>query len=148
MSGTIQTARWSAKNVGLWILQVVTAVAFLAAGVAKLTGQPMMVETFEKVGVGQWFRYLTGGIEVVSAVMLLIPRLVPVGAALLAGTMAGAVLSHLLILGGSPVPAVVLGGLAGLILWGRFATVKAWLHPVREGQARARSGRPSAVVTN
>jgi hypothetical protein len=59
--------------------------------------------------------------------MLLVPRLVPVGAALLAGTMAAAVLSHLLVLGGSPVPALVLGCLAGLVLWGRFATVKEWL---------------------
>jgi hypothetical protein len=35
--------------------------------------------------------------------------------------------SHLLVLGGSPAPALVLGCLAGIILWGRFATVKAWL---------------------
>jgi hypothetical protein len=116
-----------ARNIALWVLQVLTAVAFLAAGFTKLSGQPMMVETFEKVGVGQWFRYLTGGIEVASAVLLLIPRLAAVGAALLVGTMAGAVLSHLLILGGSPVPALVLGCLAGLILWGRIGTVKAWL---------------------
>jgi hypothetical protein len=57
----------------------------------------------------------------------LIPRLTPVGAALLVGTMTGAVLAHLLVLGGSAVPALVLGCLAAIILWGRFATVKAWL---------------------
>ena len=128
MNIQVESARPSvARNVGLWVLQVLTAIAFQAAGVAKLSGQPMMVETFEKVGVGQWFRYVTGAIEVVSAVLLLIPRLAAVGAALLAGTMAGAVLSHLLVLGGSPVAAFVLGCLAGIILWGRFATVKAWL---------------------
>jgi putative oxidoreductase len=43
----------------------------------------MMVETFDKIGIGQWFRYVTGGIEVASAVLLLSPRLTPVGAALL-----------------------------------------------------------------
>jgi quercetin dioxygenase-like cupin family protein len=41
--------------------------------------------------------------------------------------MVGAVLSHLLLIGGSPAPALVLGCFAALILWGRFATVKAWL---------------------
>ena len=116
-----------ARNVGLWVLQVLTAAAFLVAGFATLSGQPMMVETFEKVGVGQWFRYLTGAIEVASAILLLIPRLTPVGAALLVCAMTGAVLAHLLVLGGSAVPALVLGCFAALILWGRFATVKAWL---------------------
>ena len=89
------------------------------AGVAKLIGQPMMVETFEKVGVGQWFRYVTGAIEIASAILLLIPRLTPVGAALLVCTMAGAVLAHLLVLDGSAVPALVLGCFAAIILWGR-----------------------------
>lgn len=35
-----------------------------------------MVELFNEIGLGQWFRYLTGGLEVVGAVALLIPRLV------------------------------------------------------------------------
>jgi uncharacterized membrane protein YphA (DoxX/SURF4 family) len=122
----------SARNIGLWVLQILTAAAFVMAGIAKLTGQPMMVETFEKVGVGQWFRFVTGAIEIVSAVVLLIPRLTPVGAALLLCTMAGAVLSHLFVLGGSPVPALVLGCFAAIILWGRLPTVKTWL----EGPAR------------
>jgi uncharacterized membrane protein YphA (DoxX/SURF4 family) len=117
----------AAKNVGLWVLQVLTAAAFLMAGFAKLSGQPMMMETFEKVGFGQWFRYLTGAIEVGSAILLLVPRLTPVGAALLVCTMAGAVLSHLTVLGGSALPALVLGCFAALILWGRFATLKEWL---------------------
>jgi DoxX-like family len=95
-----------------------------------------MVETFEKVGVGQWFRYVTGAIEIGSAVLLLIPRLTAVGAALLFCTMAGAVLSHRLLLGGSPVPALVLGVFAALILWGRFGTVKAWLGPPGPGPWR------------
>jgi uncharacterized membrane protein YphA (DoxX/SURF4 family) len=116
-----------ARNVGLWVLQVLLAAAFVMAGFAKLSGQPAMVEEFEQIGLGQWFRYLTGGIEVASAVLLVIPRCTPVGAALLVCTMSGAVLTHLLKIGGSPVPALVLGCFAGIILWGRFATVKAWL---------------------
>ena len=48
---------------------------------------------FDKIGVGQWFRYVTGGIEVASAILLLIPRLTPVGDAFLLATMTGAVLT-------------------------------------------------------
>jgi putative oxidoreductase len=116
-----------AKNMALWALQILTAVAFIMARFGKLSGQAMMVETFDKVGIGRWFRYVTGGIEVASAILLLIPRLTPVGAALLVSTMTGAVLTHLLLIGGSPVPALVLLCFAAIILWGRFGILKAWL---------------------
>ena len=116
-----------AKNVALWALQILTAAAFLLAGFGSLSGYPMMVETFDKIGIGQWFRYVTGVIEVASAIMLLIPRLTPVGAALILFTMIGAVLSHLVLIGGSPVAALVLACFAATILWGRFGTLKALL---------------------
>ena len=132
MNSQVKIARPSvARNVGLWVLQVVAAAVFLAAGFAKLSGQPTMVENFEKVGVGQWFRYVTGGIEVASAVLLVTPRLAAVGAALLVCTMIGAVLAQLLVIHGSAVPALALGLIAGLILWRRFPPMKAWLASVR-----------------
>jgi putative oxidoreductase len=114
-----------AKNVALWGLQILTAAAFFMAAFGGLSGQPMMVETFDKIGIGQWFRYVTGGIEIASAILLLIPRLTPVGAALLVCTMTGAVLSHLVLIGGSPVAALVLLCVAAIILWGRFEALKA-----------------------
>ena len=58
-----------AKNVALWALQILTAAAFLMAGFGGLSGQPMMVETFDKIGIGQWFRYVTAGIEIASAIL-------------------------------------------------------------------------------
>ena len=115
------------KNIALWILQGLTAAAFLMAGAGKLTGQPAMVEMFDKIGLGQWFRYLTGSIEVTSAILLLVPKLTPVGAGLLVCTMSGAVITHLVKIGGSPAPAIVLGCLAAIILWGRFGSLKALL---------------------
>ena len=138
MNIQLKKDRSRVAHIALWVLQVLTAAAFLMAGLAKMSGQPMMVETFEKVGVGQWFRYVTGFIEIGSAILLLIPRLTPVGAALLVCTMTGAVLAHVLILGGSPVAALVLGCFAAVILWGRFATVRAWFAFAR---ARARRWR-------
>jgi uncharacterized membrane protein len=32
-----------------------------------------MVGLFDAIGIGQWFRYLTGGLEVLGAVALLVP---------------------------------------------------------------------------
>lgn len=133
MNATVSTNSQSiskAKNISLWALQILTAAAFLVAGFAKLSGQPMMVETFEKIGIGQSFRFVTGGIEVVLAVLLFIPSLTAVGAALLLCTMVGAVFAHLAIIGGSPVAALVLGCFAATILFGRFATLGAFLGKV------------------
>ena len=39
------------------VLGFMAAAAFLSAGAAKLAGAEMMVQTFDGVGLGQWFRY-------------------------------------------------------------------------------------------
>jgi putative oxidoreductase len=105
--------------VALWVTQVAVAGMFMFSGGLKLTGAPQLVALFDSIGVGQWFRYVTGSIEVVSAAALLVPPLAPFGALLLVPTMVCAIGTHLLIVGGSPVPATVLliGALA--IVWAR-----------------------------
>lgn len=107
-------------NLVLWALQIFLAVIFFLAGSAKLGGQPIMVATFEKIGIGQWFRYATGSIEVASAVLLLIPKLTIVGAILVCATMTGAVTAHLLVLGGNPTLAAVLLVPSGFVAWKRL----------------------------
>jgi uncharacterized membrane protein YphA (DoxX/SURF4 family) len=84
-----------AKTVGLWIVTVVLALAFLGAGGSKLTGAPALAENFARWGYPQWFLYVTGAIEVVAALLLLVPRTATLGAGLVLGTMVGAVLTHL-----------------------------------------------------
>src|SRR5919106_1600899 len=121
-------------HIALSVLQVGLATLFLFAGGSKLAGVPAMVAVFDAIGVGQWFRYVTGLIEVVSAVALLVPALAPFGALLLASTMLGAIATHLFIVGGSPVVPVflLLGSLA--ILWARrdqLSGALARLHRVR-----------------
>jgi len=105
--------------VALWLAQIALAGMFLFSGGLKLTGAPALVALFDAIGIGQWFRYLTGSIEVVSAVALLVPSWAAFGALLLIPTMVGAVFTHLFIVGGSAVPATVLltGSLA--IAWAR-----------------------------
>ena len=46
--------------------KVLVSVAFLGAGASKLAGVEMMVATFDQIGFGQWFRYITGIIEIGS----------------------------------------------------------------------------------
>jgi len=101
---------------GLLGLKIIIGLAFAAAGLAKLAGVEMMVATFEAVGFGQWLRYLTGIIEVGAAILLFVPGLQVVGAGLLVCTMTGAVLTHLLIIGPSAVPALV-PGLGALVIF-------------------------------
>lgn len=98
-------------------LRAVLTLAFVAAGAAKLAGVEMMVGTFEALGVGQWFRYVTGVLEVGAAVLLWLPRRQVLASALLGATMVGAVLAHLLILGPSAVPAIVLGLICAAVLY-------------------------------
>lgn len=86
-------------NLTLWVLQALLALAFLYFGATKFNPHEIFwVELFAKIGIGQWFRYFTGGLEVICAAALLIPRASAIGAALLACTMAGAMLTHLFIL--------------------------------------------------
>lgn len=106
------------RNNGLLALKTLAALAFLAAGMAKLAGVEMMIATFEAIGVGQWFRYVTGVIEVVGAITLFIPGVQAFGAALLTATMIGAAVSHILILGTDTIlPSIVLGVFTAIITY-------------------------------
>jgi uncharacterized membrane protein YphA (DoxX/SURF4 family) len=105
------------RRVGVWILQIVVAFAFLAAGVAKLAAVPFMVQLFDQIGLGQWFRIVTGVVEVVGAAALVYPRLASVGGLWLGFTMLCAALIHLFVLHTSPAPAIVLGLLTVLIAY-------------------------------
>lgn len=111
-----QPARhWS--RIGLWCVKLVLAAAFIAAGNANLYGLPILVQNFEQIGLGQWFRYFTGTLELIGAAALLVPAVAPLGALLLAAIMVGATLTHLFVLPGSPVPAVVLFVLSVMVAW-------------------------------
>jgi putative oxidoreductase len=112
------------KNIALWIAQILLAGMFLMAGGSKLAGAPQMVAMFEKVGFGQWFRYLTGLLEVVSAILLVIPWLAGIGATVMVVVMIGAVIAHLTVLGGSPAIPVVLLLLSAFVAWGRNVMVQ------------------------
>ena len=119
--------RGVATTIALWTLQLGVAALLLFAGSAKLQGDPALAATFDAIGFGRWFLYLTGGIEVVAAVLLLVPALAALGALLVVPTMIGAVATHLFVIGGSAAPAFVLLLASMAILWMRRGQLAAWL---------------------
>jgi putative oxidoreductase len=118
------------RRVGAGTLQVILAAAFLAAGSAKLASVPFMVELFDQIGIGQWFRVVTGVVEVAGAVALLVPGLASIGALWLGFTMVCAVATHVFILHNSPVAAIVLGLLNALVVYLRRDELVALLERV------------------
>lgn len=122
----------SAQRRIVWAVRILLALAFGTAGIAKLAGVPQMVQVFDAIGFGQWFRYVTGAVEVIGAVLLLVPAMGFLGGLLLGATMVGAVFTHLVLIGGNAAPAMVLGLLSGFVAWRlRPASVSSALQGVR-----------------
>lgn len=97
------------------VVRLLLAAVFIAAGLAKLSGAEQMVQIFSTIGLGQWFRYFTGVVELIGAVLIVWPRFATIGAVLLATTMVCAVCTHLFVIGGNPLPAIVLAVLCGAV---------------------------------
>ena len=114
---TLPAASGKGRLITLWTLSGLVALAFVFVGSGKLAGTDAMVELFDKVGLGQWFRYLTGLLEVTGAIGLLIPRYAFYAAVLLVIVMIGAITAHVTVVGGSPAPAASLFVLSGTIAW-------------------------------
>jgi putative oxidoreductase len=111
--------RGRASLIALWLAQIALAVMFLMAGGSKLAGVPAMVGLFDAIGLGQWFRYVTGVIEIASGVALLVPSAAIFGAMLLIPTMIGAIVVNVFIVPGSPVMPLLLLLVAAAVAWAR-----------------------------
>jgi len=82
-----------------WCLQLVVAGILLQTLFFKFTAAEESVYIFTRVGAEPWGRIGSGVLELIAAVLLLVPALVPYGAVLTLGAMSGAILSHLTVLG-------------------------------------------------
>jgi putative oxidoreductase len=116
-TNTLPADTGKVRVITMWILSGLLALVFLGSGGAKLAGAAAMVELFDKVGRGQWFRYFTGLLEVAGGIGLLIPRYAFYAAGLLAVVMVGATIANLTVLGISPAAPAVLLLLSGIIVW-------------------------------
>lgn len=86
------------KNV-LLIIRIVIAVILAQTLRFKFTAHPDSVYIFSKIGLEPLGRIGIGILELIAAVLILIPKTIWMGALLSTGLMAGAILSHLTKLG-------------------------------------------------
>jgi len=82
-----------------WICRIAAAAILLQTLFFKFTAAPESVYIFTRVHAEPWGRIGSGVVELIAAVLILIPRTIWAGALLALGVMAGAILSHLTVLG-------------------------------------------------
>ena len=82
-----------------WGLRITAAVILGQTLFFKFTAAPESVYIFTKVGAEPWGRIGSGVVELIAAVLLLTPRFTWLGSVISLGVMAGAILSHLTVLG-------------------------------------------------
>jgi putative oxidoreductase len=105
------------KTIILWILRILMATLFLLASLMKLTGRPDMVAEFDTIGVGQWFRYLTGLLEVVGGIGILVPSVSVFATTLLLVIDAGAFVAQVTILHMDWIHTIVIGAVLGTLIY-------------------------------
>jgi len=120
----MKTEASRAKTISIWVLRLLLAALFLFASVMKITSQPMMVAEFGQVGLGQWFRYFTGALELVGAVALLVPRVSVLGGLLLLLVDIGAFVAQVFALHGDWIHTIVIGLLLALLIYLQRERVK------------------------
>lgn len=81
------------------VVQVVLGLLFVLIGSMTVAGRKMFVENFRRFGYPQWFRVVTGSLEVLGGLGLLLgtwlPWLAALASAGLALVMLGAAFTHL-----------------------------------------------------
>lgn len=112
------------KVVGLWALQVILALLFVAPGWSKVTSHPGVIRMFQKFGYPDGFYWVVGVVELAGAAGLLIPPVTAYAAGALMCVMAGATYSHLA--AGDPIGRVIQTSVSFLLLalvaWSRRPT--------------------------
>ena len=115
MSSVIANSRY--RTIGLWALKIILAALFVAAAGAKLVSVQQMVDEFNQIGLGQWFRYFTGITEGIAGILLLVPATSVFAAAYLTLVCIVALIAQALVLHGDVIHAIVLAVILGLIAW-------------------------------
>ncbi len=89
----------SGKTIFFWILRLVAAFILLSTLFFKFSAAEESVYIFSKIGMEPWGRIGSGVVELIAAVLILIPRTTALGSLLTLGTMTGAMFFHLTTLG-------------------------------------------------
>jgi putative oxidoreductase len=109
-----------------WVLRIGVGVFFFAIGFEKFTAGPQSewVRIFAQIGWGDWFRYFTGAVETLGALLMLVPKTTLAGTALLAAAMLGAILAHCFKLGDPFSSVIPLALLVLIVVVGRKLSSK------------------------
>ena len=83
----------------VWVAQLAVAIILLQTLFFKFTAAEESVYIFSTIHAEPWGRIGSGVIELVASLLLLVPTLAPIGAALAMASMAGAIVTHLTVLG-------------------------------------------------
>jgi uncharacterized membrane protein YphA (DoxX/SURF4 family) len=83
------------RAIGIWILRLIPAIILLQTLYFKFTAQPESVQLFTRIGMEPYGRIGTGVLELVAAILILIPRYTGYGAILGLVMMTGALYFHL-----------------------------------------------------
>jgi hypothetical protein len=131
MSATTATAATTTATTGTTLgrrshlavrtLQILLAVFMgIASAAPKLIGHSSAAESFDKSGFGDWFMYLTGGLELAGAIALVIPILSGLSALAFMGLMIGAFITQVTVFDGQyAITPVILFVVFGGIAWVR-----------------------------
>jgi uncharacterized membrane protein YphA (DoxX/SURF4 family) len=83
------------RTIGIWILRIVPAIILLQTLYFKFTAHPQSVKLFTEIGMEPYGRIGTGILELIAAILILIPRFTGYGAILGLAMMTGALYFHL-----------------------------------------------------
>lgn len=111
------------KNIITWVLRILVAGAFGFAGFMKLSGNPMMVQEFGVVGLGDWFRIFTGLVEIVGAAAVLYPLTTAWGALLLLCVDVGAFIAQVTRIHQDWVHTIVIGAVIVVLFYLTKSTI-------------------------
>src|SRR5262245_14741284 len=108
----------------VWTARILLAALFVFGGGMMLAGGAEAVEAFRRLGLGTPGRIAIGCLELAGGIGLVLTPVAGLAALGLAVIMMGAIISHLVALGGSPLPAVVVLAVCLAIAWSERANVR------------------------
>jgi hypothetical protein len=114
------------RGFAIWALRIALALPLTWIAYTKLSGTHNTIQYFAAIGWGQWFRYLTGTVDLVGVVLLFVPGGTYYGAMALTCSVGLATVISLTILQGNATwggPAMVIVPLVITLL----AAALAWL---------------------
>jgi uncharacterized membrane protein YphA (DoxX/SURF4 family) len=99
------------------VLAVLLAIPMILAGLAKLAGTPELHQSFQMMGLPEWFGYFIGLAELLGGIGLLVSRFSALASLALIPIMLGAVYFHIAYAVPSAIPAIAFTLLATVVVY-------------------------------